>query len=181
MAVSEGVFRMKSRVVLSACLISLCLLGLQSGGAISAAMPSLMITLNVKAGEQVGDVFAVKADVLSEAGISKVEFSVDDQLRLTLTKAPFEYKWDTVDEDEGQHTLIVSAYDAQGNTAAKRVRVEVENGLSQGIKPHAQKAIDHFRKGEFTKASLEGRKAYKINIADLDAIRALAAGVGGLG
>jgi tetratricopeptide (TPR) repeat protein len=106
---------------------------------------------------------------------------VDDQLRTTVTKAPFEYKWDTVDEDEGQHTLVVSAYDAQGNTAVKRVRVEVENGLSLGIKPHAEKAIEHFRKGEFEKASLEGRKAYKINIADLDAIRALAAGIGGLG
>jgi tetratricopeptide (TPR) repeat protein len=142
---------------------------------------ALTVTVNAKTGDQVGNIFTVKAEVLSDAGVSKVEFSVDDQLKLTLNKAPYEYKWDTVDEDEGQHTLIVSAYDSQGNTAVKRVRVEVENGLSQGIKPHAQKALEYFHAGQFQKAQLEGRKAYKINIADLDAIRALAAGIGGLG
>lgn len=154
---------------------------LLSGAVARPAPAAFTVSLNLKAGDQVADVFTVKAEVSSEAGITKVEFSVDDQLRLTVAKAPYEYKWDTVDEDEGQHSLIVSAYDAQGNTAVKRVRVEIENGLSLGIKPHAQKALDYFHKGEYEKAHIEGRKAYKINIADLDAIKALAAGIGGKG
>src|SRR5436305_789308 len=92
-------------------------------GLLGSEHAAFTVTLNVKAGDQIGDIFIVKADVTSEAGVSKVEFSIDDQLKLTLTKAPYEYKWDTVDDDEGQHTLLVSAFDAQGNTAVKRVRL----------------------------------------------------------
>src|SRR5579862_8386907 len=82
-----------------------------------------VLTVNVKDNAMVADVTTVSAQAASESGILKVEFSVDDQLRATLTKAPYEYKWDTVDEDEGRHTLIVAAYDGAGTTATRRIKV----------------------------------------------------------
>src|ERR1051325_8085089 len=96
-----------------------------------------VITANVSDKDVVSDVVTVKAQASSENGIAKGEFSIDDQIRATQSRPPFEYKWDTVDEEEGHHTVIVSAYDGAGKAVAKRIKVEVDNGLSLGVKPHA--------------------------------------------
>src|SRR2546423_1170141 len=138
--------------------------------------PAITVSVNDK--DVVSDVVTVKAQASSDNGISKVEFSVDDQIRAMQAKPPFEYKWDTIDEEEGHHTLIISAYDGAGKAVAKRIKVEVDNGLSLGVKPHAEKAMALFRKGDFETAALEGRKAYRINIADPAAIRGLSLSVG---
>ncbi len=140
-----------------------------------------VLSVNVKDNTLVGDVLTVTAMASSEAGITRVEFSVDDQLKATVLKRPFEYKWDTIDEEEGRHTLIVAAFDTDGKTATKRIKLEVDNGLSMGVKPHADKGLAAFRKADFDTAFLEGRKAYRIKNSDPDAIRAMAAGVGGRG
>jgi len=139
------------------------------------------VEVNVQDNAVVGDVLTVKARPASEAGIARVEFSVDDQLRATVTQPPYEYKWDTIDEDEGRHTLSVAVLDGDGKAATKRIKVEVDNGLSQGVKPHADRALESFRRGEYDAALLAARKAYKISQTDIDAIRAMAAGVGGTG
>src|SRR5438105_3728386 len=152
------------------------LAGLASAAALLFALgvPPIL-SVNVKDNALVGDVVAVTAMASSEAGITRVEFSVDDQLRSTVTKRPYEYKWDTVDEEEGRHTLIVAAFDTDGKTATKRIKLEVDNGLAMGVKPHAEKALAAFRKADYDTAFLEGRKAYKIKNSDPDAIRAMAA------
>jgi tetratricopeptide (TPR) repeat protein len=139
------------------------------------------ITVNIEAEAVLSDIVEVKAEANSDAGITRVEFSVNDQLRATVTKPPYQYRWDTIEEEEGTHTLIVSAYDGSGKAASKRIKVEVDNNLSLGIKAHAEKAHTLFRRGDFDGAALSGRKAYRINRNDIDAIRAMAAAVGGQG
>lgn len=139
------------------------------------------LSVNLKDNALVGDIVTVTATATSEAGISRVEFSVDDQLRATVSKSPYEYKWDTVDEEEGRHTLIVAAFDLDGKTATKRLKLEVDNGLSVGVKLHAEKTMAAFRKADFEAAFLEGRKAYKIKNSDPDGIRSMAIAVGGRG
>jgi predicted Zn-dependent protease len=145
----------------------------------AAAAP--VITVSIADNAVLGDVVSVRAQVTSEAGIAKVEFSVDDQIRMTQAKPPFEYKWDTIDEMEGRHTVIVNAYDGAGQASTKRIKVEVDNDLTKGVKPHAEKAMARFRAEDFDGAMLEARKAYRIDNASLDAIRALAAATGGKG
>lgn len=147
----------------------------------SRAFADVTITVNVADGAAVGDVTKVVAQARSDSGIVRVEFSVDDQLRATATKPPYEFAWDTVDDDEGRHTLTVAAYDGAGNAAKRRIKVEVDNGLSLGVKPHAAKALERFDADDFDGAMVEARKAYRINMADPDAIRALAAATGGKG
>jgi tetratricopeptide (TPR) repeat protein len=144
-------------------------------------LPAPVLSVNIKDNALVGDIVTVTAMASSEAGITRVEFSVDDQLKATAMKRPYEYKWDTIDEEEGRHTLIIAAFDTDGKTATKRIKLEVDNGLSMGVKPHADKALAGFRKADFETAFLEGRKAYRIKNSDPDAIRAMAAGVGGRG
>lgn len=139
------------------------------------------ITVNIAAEAVLSGIVEVKAEASSDAGIARVEFSVNDQIRATVTEPPYQYRWDTIDEEEGIHTLIVSAYDGSGKAASKRIKVEVDNNLSLGIKAHAERAHALFRRGDFEGASLAGRKAYRINRFDVDAIRAMAAAVGGQG
>jgi len=146
---------------------------------LAQAGPSL--TVNVQDNAVIGNVLAVMAQPISESGVNRVEFSVDDQLRLTVSKPPYEYKWDTIDEEEGRHTLIVAVFDGDGRTGKKRIKVEVDNGLSQGVKPHAERAIAALRKGELDTCYYEGRKAYRVSMSDMDAIRAMAASVGSKG
>src|SRR6185503_6284693 len=114
---------------------------------LAAPIPPVL-SVNVKDNALVGDVVTVTAMASSEAGIIRVEFSVDDQLKATVLKRPYEYKWDTIDEEEGRHTLIVAAFDTDGKTATKRIKLEVENGLSMGVKPHAENALAAFRKAD---------------------------------
>jgi len=141
------------------------------------AGPTLIV--NITDSSVVGDIVTVKVQATSEAGITKVEFSVDDQIKSTSLKAPYEYKWDTVDEEEGRHTLIINAYDGAGSASTKRIKVEVDNELSKGVKPHAEKAFKLFREDDYDGTLLEGRKAHKIDMANLEAIQALAAGRSG--
>jgi thioredoxin-like negative regulator of GroEL len=139
------------------------------------------ITVNIESEAVLSDIVEVKAEASSDAGITRVEFSVNDQLRATVTKPPYAYRWDTIDEEEGSHTLIVSAYDGRGRASSRRIKVEVDNNFSLGVKAHAEKAHALFRRGDFEGASLAGRKAYRVNRFDIDAIRAMAAAVGGQG
>src|SRR5258706_606835 len=136
------------------------------------------ITVNVKSDSVVADILKVVAMPASEAGIQRVEFSIDDQLRATVMKPPYEYKWDTIDENEGRHTLIISAYDTEGKAASKRIKVEIDNQLNLGVKPHADKAIAAFRTGDYETCFLEGRTAHRVKQYDIDAIRAHAAAIG---
>jgi predicted Zn-dependent protease len=146
-----------------------------------AFLPQQSITVSIADGAVVGDIVQVEAKIASDTGITKVEFSVDDQARSVLMKPPWIFSWDTIDENEGPHTLIVSVYDSAGRASRRRVKLEVENGLSAGPKPHAAKAMELFGRGEFDAAMLSARKAYRLAMADYDAIRAMAAAVGGKG
>jgi heme/copper-type cytochrome/quinol oxidase subunit 2 len=46
--------------------------------------------------------------------VAYVEFYLDDQLQLNATTAPFSWHFDTSSFSEGQHTIHVIAYDAEG-------------------------------------------------------------------
>jgi len=143
------------------------------------AQPVLMV--NLEDGAVVGDIVEVRASAASDSGIERVEFSVDDQVRATVRKPPFAYRWDTIDEYEGEHRVIVAAFDGAGRARSRRIRVEVDNGLSQGVRAHHDRAWELFRKGDLERARLAGRKAYRISQADPLAVRvmALATGIGG--
>lgn len=68
----------------------------------------------------------------SGAAPARVEFSVDGQLRATLTQPPFVLVtgpggWDTAFEPNGRRTLTVRAYSADGRVAAATVLATVRN------------------------------------------------------
>ena len=54
-------------------------------------------------------------------GIDKVEFYIDDELKASLSKEPYEWLWD--EKIIGKHTIKVVAYDNAGNTASDDEKV----------------------------------------------------------
>ena len=124
------------------------------------------------------DVARVNVDATSASGIARITFEVDDQFRLEATKPPYNYDWDTLNEQDGEHTLAVTAYNTNGQTGVKRLKVKVENKLNLGIKHFADLTLTAFRKGDAEEVARSARRAFKINPADPLAARAMALNVG---
>ena len=67
----------------------------------------------------------VKADATDDSGIKKVEFYIDDNLKETIEKEPFEWLWN--ETAFFKHSIKVIAYDKAGNTASDEIDVIIFN------------------------------------------------------
>ncbi len=63
----------------------------------------------------------------NSSGIQRVEISVDGTTVSNDTTSPYEYSWDTVSEDNGQHVIVIKAVDNAGNTYEMKYIVTVYN------------------------------------------------------
>ncbi len=123
---------------------------------------------------KLGDVARVKADADSKAGIEKITFEVDDQFRYEAKTPPYVYDWDTLNENDGQHTLAVTAYNVNGQTGVKRIKVTVLNNLKLGIPHFVKTGLAAFARNDIPGLDKAARKAYKISRVDNDAARLMA-------
>jgi Bacterial Ig domain/Right handed beta helix region/Fibronectin type III domain len=62
-----------------------------------------------------------------DIGVDRVEFSLDDSLKLTDSSAPYNYSFDSKTLSNGSHTITATAYDAAGNTETATITVNVNN------------------------------------------------------
>ncbi len=58
-----------------------------------------------------------------KSGVSKVTFSINGTLVSTVTSSPYQYRWTVPATAGAAYTLVSTAYDAAGNTAASTVQV----------------------------------------------------------
>ncbi len=66
-------------------------------------------------GEDMNGEWTINTEVSSD--VRYVEFYLDDQLQLNATSAPFSWNFNTGNYTEGTHTIKVTAYNAQGESA----------------------------------------------------------------
>ncbi|KKK95265.1 hypothetical protein LCGC14_2674570, partial [marine sediment metagenome] len=93
--------------------------------------PSVSITSPAN-GSTVSGTVSVTASASDNAGVTKVEFRLDDGLKRTDTVSPYTYSWDTKTVSNGSHTLQARAYDAAGNIGTSTtVTVTVTNQTSK--------------------------------------------------
>jgi leucyl aminopeptidase len=62
----------------------------------------------------VGGTVSVTAQASDNSVVTRVEFTVDGNLRATSTAAPYGFAWNTTAETLGSHELAATAYDAAG-------------------------------------------------------------------
>ena len=88
--------------------------------------PTVSIT-NPSNGATVSGTVSVTATASDNVGVTKVEFYVDDSLKVTDTSSPYSYSWDTTSYSDSSHTVKAKAYDAANNHASDTNTVTVDN------------------------------------------------------
>lgn len=124
--------------------------------------------------KKLSDIVRVKADADSSGGIEKVVFEIDDQFRTEAKKPPYQFDWDTLAENDGQHTVGIIAYNVNGQTGVQRLKVTVENKLSLGLEHWVQAGLTAFRRGDAEAMEKATRKAFRINSRNPDSARLMA-------
>jgi carboxypeptidase T len=72
--------------------------------------PEPLEITNPSAGATVSGTVSITCD--AEPEIAKVEFYIDSSLESTDTTSPFSWDWDTTQESDGSHTILVKGYDS---------------------------------------------------------------------
>lgn len=139
-----------------------------------AARAEVTLTLGAKDGDKISDVYTLAARAESGAGIDKVEFQIDDQLRATDTSVPYEYAWDTLADTEGAHKVTVTAFNSNGQTQRATLTLTIDNELSLGANALAQKAQEAMQAKDAETAARYARRALKADPTDLAASRLMA-------
>jgi len=130
---------------------------------------------DLKDGDKISDVAPIIVRADSGDGIDKVEFAVDDQLRFSSGSSPYTFKWDTIADTEGAHSLAVTAIDANGTKKTVKLNLMIDNQLSLGAPALAAKAREGLAAGDMDTAMKYSRRALKADPDNTDAARALAA------
>ncbi len=75
----------------------------------------------------------VQVSVTLEETVTKMDFYVDDQLKSTITSAPWQYDWDTTGNTDDMHTVKVVVTDNISRTSQGLVLVRVHNAATPGV------------------------------------------------
>ncbi len=134
---------------------------------------AIQIVLEKNDGDKINDVTVILAKVISNEGIDKVEFRVDDELRYTDTSVPYEYTWDTIKDPEGPHTFSVTAYDSNNVSKRVNVKIVIDNGIGGGVADVLDKAKSALQEKDADAAIKFCRRALKGEPGNLDAARTL--------
>jgi tetratricopeptide (TPR) repeat protein len=123
--------------------------------------PVIEINVNVKDGEEIRGVRHFRVTVNSKNPVTQVEFWVGSDLRDNDTSTPYEFKIDTLEEDDGPLKLRFIAYTTEGEKAERAVAPVVDNGLGKGADYHVERGLEHLRLSKWDDALLSGRIALK--------------------
>lgn len=115
----------------------------------------------VKDGATISGDAVLRARVTSTEPVTQVEFYVNDDLRDTDTSTPYEFRLDTLSENDGPIRITFAAYNSAGQSAKKSVRLTIDNGVSKGAAFHVAAAEDHVANSRWDAAILSGRIALK--------------------
>ncbi len=123
----------------------------------------------LKGGESLtGEVtFVVKP--MTTNPIQAIELYVGDDLRETDGSTPYEFKLDTLAEEDGTINLRFKGFTSEGENAEKVLALSIDNGVSLGAAAHVDKGNAFLAESKFDEAITEGRIALK---ADKDSLPA---------
>jgi len=77
---------------------------------------------------------AINANASDDAGVTRVEFSVDGSLIATDTSAPYSTTWNAEASLLGLHSITVKAFDAAGNSSMNTVTSTVIDTTAPVVK-----------------------------------------------
>jgi tetratricopeptide (TPR) repeat protein len=113
--------------------------------------------------------------------IQAIEFYVGDDLRESDGSTPYEFKFDTLAEEDGPVKVRFKCFTAEGKNAEKEFKLNIDNGVSLGAAPHVEKGREYIAQRKFDDAINEGRIALKADKDNVPARILLAQANYGLG
>ncbi len=123
----------------------------------------------VKSGDAISGEIQFRAVVQTDHPIQAVEFYVGDDLRESDSSTPYEFKLDTLGEEDGTIKVRFKAFTSEGQNAEKVLNLTIDNGISKGADYHVNKGMEYFTNGKFDDAITEGRIAQKADKNSLGA------------
>ena len=141
-------------------------LALQGGGAkpkfsIDVYLQNGKSQVAVKGGESLtGEVVFVVKPITTNP-IQAIELYVGDDLRETDGSTPYEFKLDTLAEEDGNIKLRFKGFTSEGENAEKVLTLNVDNGVSLGADAHVAKGNAYIADSKLDEAITEGRIALK--------------------
>ncbi len=123
--------------------------------------PNVEVAVDVKEGETIAFERTFTVSVKAKNTVNQVEFYVGDDLRETDSSTPYEFKFDTLAENEGEVKLKFAAYASDGENAAKSITIRIDNGISKGPDFHVDKAKEFLAVSKWDDAIRASRVAMK--------------------
>jgi len=134
----------------------------------------MTLELSHKDGDTISGDVQFTARVRSEALVTSVEFYIGDNLRETDQSTPYQFNIDTLTEDDGPFSVTFAAYNSEGGSVKKTLRLKIDNGLNKGVGYHVGIANEALQESQWAKAILHGRTALRIDGNDNSARLVLA-------
>ncbi|MBX3120161.1 MAG: hypothetical protein KF784_13935 [Fimbriimonadaceae bacterium] len=122
---------------------------------------NLQVSVNVKDGDTISGEMNFRVSVQSKNPVNQVEFYVGDNLRDTDSSTPYEFKLDTISENDGSIKLTFAAYTTEGENVKRVVNAKIDNGLSKGADFHVTRGRELLSESKWDDAILAGRIALK--------------------
>jgi hypothetical protein len=88
--------------------------------------PSIQVTVP-QSGSVVTGISNVQVSATDLVGVTRVEFYLDNVLQSAAHSAPFTWSFNSLGASNGQHTIMVIAFDLAGNQATSSVTVTTQN------------------------------------------------------
>jgi TolB protein len=118
----------------------------------------------------VAGIILITAEATDNESVDRVEFYIDDELKVTARQEPYQYSWETLILENGsKHTIVARAYDPSGNMGTSgEVSVVVNNEINDP--PTASILVPEdstsYALGEAVQFSGEGRDALGTTLRD---------------
>jgi tetratricopeptide (TPR) repeat protein len=130
------------------------------------------VTVDAKSGETLAGERTFRVSVsLSDPNdtVNQVEFYVNNDLRDSDSSTPYEFRIDSLAEEEGQIRFRFKAFTAESRSGETTITMKVDNGLSLGAAHHIGKGNESLADGKFREAITSGRIALKLEPKSVDA------------
>lgn len=115
----------------------------------------------VKTGESITGEVHFRVVLQTETPIQAVEFYLGDDLRESDGSTPYEFKVDTIGEEDGDYKFRFKGFTTEGQNVEKVFNLKIDNGVSKGAAYHVERGNEFIVNGQFDDAITAGRIAQK--------------------
>lgn len=126
-----------------------------------SAWAAVDIKVNAQPGETLVGEKSFRVTVEAKSSVTSVEFYVGDDLRDSDTSTPYEFRFDSLMENDGALTIKFKAYTSDGESGEKVIKLNVGNGVDKGAAFHVEAGLAALQDSKWDAAITSGRIALK--------------------